>query len=301
MRGARIRTDRSFVSDAMTFHRNRGLLTAIGLTASLWAAMPARAHDSWFAPLPGNNRWLALGTGSHFPVHEVAIDPRYLSRSGCGGSAGESLMLKPLTLTKHALLLQAAPGATTCWAQLPAFDIELAPEIVDIYLAEAQPGIAVRDRWAELQRRGKPWIERYTKHARVVLDAGAIETPGSETRADAAAAGPALDLRLETRDPVDGGMPRAGAALVFRLLDQGRALAGQELELRSAAGSGGLWARTDDEGRVRVVVPTEGRWMLRGIELKPAADRQDAWSSRFVTLVFSVRAAPAETVRTASP
>lgn len=276
-------------------------LAALALAAALAATVPARAHDSWLAPLGGDGRWLALGTGSRFPAQEVAIDPRYLARSGCRGPAGELSELKPRTLAPHALLLQVASGAATCWAQLQAFEIELKADVIDLYFAEAQPEPAVRERWAALQARGKPWLERYTKHARVILDAGAIDAAVAGSRDAASHEGPTLDLRLESPDPVDGGLPRAGSRLTFRLLDGGRALTGQALELVGSTGTAGSWTRTDAEGRVQIVVPGAGRWLLRGIEIKPAEDRPDAWTSRFVTLAFSVRPPAPGAFRTASP
>ena len=122
----------------------------------------------------------------------------------------------------------------------------------------------------------------------MVLDAG--DGVDDADLAVDAGAGPDLDLRLLSRDAADGGLPRAGMPLEFRLLDHGRPLAGQALELRSELSPLGLWARTDADGRVRLVAPLPGRWLLRGVELRPADDGSGAWASRFVTLAFTVRA-----------
>lgn len=291
----RIRSRGARVSTAMVGQTIRRLLAAL-VAAAAWAlSAPADAHDSWFAPLGADNALLALGTGNRFPAQEVAIDSRYLVRKGCRSADGAPLALTPLALSARALLLRPAAGAASCWTQLQPFDIELTNELVQIYLDESRPDAEVLARWAAIKARGLPWVERYTKHARIVLDQDAGATGAESSGADDAA-GPALDLRLETSDAVDGGMPRAGAPLEFRLLDQGRPVAGQSLELRSAASPDGLWARTDADGRIRFTAPQPGRWLLRGIEIKPAPDRPDAWSSRFVTLAFTLRPA----LRTAS-
>ncbi len=265
--------------------------TAFGTAVCLFAGLPAAAHDSWFAPSATQSRLLALGTGNRFPKHEFAIDSRYLVHSRCRDADGQPIVLAPLVLTPHALLLRPGAAAVTCWVQLQPFDVELTPALVDVYLEEARPDASVRARWADLKSRGLPWIERYTKDAHVVLWGDGIDASTHQrARADDDPV-PGLDLRLETRDPVDGGPPRAGTPLEFRLLDHGRPLAGQALQLQSSVGQAGQWTTTDAQGRIRIVAPTPGRWLLRGIEIKPASDRADAWTSRFVTLAFQLRPA----------
>ena len=72
----------------------------------------------------------------------------------------------------------------------------------------------------------------------------------------------------------------------FRLLQDGRPLAGQALELIAENASFGIWRRSDAEGVVTVPALPAGRWVLRGTHLSLAADGR--WHSAFVTLAFEV-------------
>ena len=68
-------------------------------------------------------------------------------------------------MTASSLVLKAEAGARSCWVRLVPLPIELAPDKVAIYLREIQAGPELRADWADMQRRGLPWTERYTKHA----------------------------------------------------------------------------------------------------------------------------------------
>ena len=109
----------------------------------------------------------------------------------------------------------------------------------------------MRQAWAEQQRRGRRWTERYTKHARIELPDAAGRLPA------ASPSGMALDLLLL-------GAPRAlraGDTVDFQLLRDGQPLAGQALELHGEHGALGFWRRSDAEGRVRFTLPLAGRWV----------------------------------------
>lgn len=258
---------------------------------------PARAHDTWFelrpAPSPAEER-LALGTGNRFPVMEYPLGIEQLRHSGCRGDAGAPVPLTHDADEPRALRLRVARAATgggalTCWAQTQAFEVELTPSLVALYLKEIQAPPAVRQAWAAQQARGQRWTERYTKHAR-------IELPDAAGRLAAdAATGMKLDLLL-----LGGPRPlRAGDTAEFQLLRDGQPLAGQALELHGEHGAIGFWRRTDADGRVRFTLPLPGRWVLRGTELRLAESGDMLWDSRFVTLAFAVGAAPFRTAAAA--
>ena len=250
----------------------RNTAFAFALVALL-AAGPARAHDTWFQPL-GDGGVLALGTGTRFPVQDFAIGAEQLVQHGCRDARGRAVPLVPLRTVRSALWLQPAPAAADCWAQLQPFEIELTPAIVAVYLDEIHASAAVRAAWADQQARGLPWRERFTKHARIVRSAsGAAALPSAL----------GLDLLMAGEGPA-----QPGDTLRFQLLRDGRPLGGQALELVDADGRCGGWRHTDADGRVVFTVPAPGRWLLRGTELRPVADRPGEWDSRFVTLAFEV-------------
>jgi len=284
---------------------------------------PGWAHDTWFQPLPGPGvTTLALGTGNRFPTQESAIGAEYLVRQGCR-VAGAAQPMTALKTSDTALLLATPPGATTCWAQSTPFEIQLAAEMVRVYLDEVRAPSAVRQRWASMQARGLPWLETYSKHARIDLRNEAVNARAAPPSAPSAASRGELgshaagEMGRHTASNItgNGGMAidatllpgptptRAGQALVFQITRAGQALVGFAVELRTELSPVGIWRQTDAKGQVRANLPLAGRWLLRGTELQATATppgEPERWTSHFVTLAFSL--APAEAaVKTATP
>jgi hypothetical protein len=261
----------------------RLLLCALALVAG-----PAPAHDTWFTPQPPTARgqWvLALGTGTSYPAYEVPVAARQVDHSGCLGPAVREIPLREAAdgAAVPALLLRTGRpvspvAAASCWAQLVPIDIAIDDPIVDVYLDEIQALPAVRERWAALKARGVRWQETYRKHARIEFD--------GEGASAATEALPALglDARIESPRPL-----RAGAAVRLQVLRDGRPLAGLPVQLRSELSPLGIWRTTDAEGRLETVLPLAGRWILRGTDVRAAADGSDRWDSRFLTLAFEVQ------------
>ncbi len=269
------------------------LLRAGAALALAVAAGGVAAHDTWFRALPSarpGEAMLLLGTGNRFPVQDFAIGAEHLRLNGCRSRGGGSLTLAPLRLTSHALLMRAergaaagpGSGALSCWAQLAPFDVEIADDVVKVYLDEIAAPASVREAWAAMQSRGVRWSERFTKHARIELgDAAASPT--------LPIAGIGMDVLLRSAN----GMQRVGDELEFQVLRDGRPLAGFAVEMLGERNEGAAWLTTDGEGRVHWKPPAAGAWVLRGTDLRPSQTSSDAWESRFVTLAFQVAAAPA--------
>ena len=242
----------------------------------------ASAHDTWFETLPAaapGQLAFSLATGNRFPRQEFPVGMEQLTASGCRDAAGTVLPMRLLQDKPNALWVRAAVrtgNAASCWAQLQAFEVEIEPRIVEIYLKEIQASAAVRETWADMQRRGVRWRERFTKHARVEsLRAGAAVATQPVPMA--------MDVLLRSDGPV--GVDRA---LDFQVLRDGQPLAGLPVEFQSAASGLGIWRRTDAQGRVTFSPPLPGRWLLRGTELYLSPTQADWWESRFVTLAFDV-------------
>jgi Domain of unknown function (DUF4198) len=246
------------------------------------AALPASAHDTWFAPQPAaaGPVALALGTGNQFPLLESGIAAKYLVRSGCR-SGDAAVALQPAGDAPNALLLHALAEpeqALTCWAQSTPFEVALTPDKIALYFKDIRASAAVRDAWSKLNARGVNWHERYTKHARIELNPSA---------AAAATVDMAMDAVLESPPHT----PRVGELLQFRVLRDGQPLPDFAVELRGDRSGFGVWRKTDTEGRVRITAPLAGRWVLRGTDLRVSNDDPDRWDSRFVTLAFDIAAA----------
>ena len=250
------------------------LLALLGLAA----AVPALAHDSWLQPVPrrGAEGLLLLGTGNRFPVYDVGVDAHYLINPGCTGADGRPQALDALRNLPDSLLLRTGAAAASCWLQLTPFDVTVPPDKVPVYMDEVRPPPALLAAWAAIQARGKPWQERYTKHARIAL-------PGPAGDIGPAAAQPApLGMDMLLAEAADG--------LRLQVLRDGQPLPALAVELINADQPlPGTWLHTDAAGRITWPRPPAGRWLLRAVDLRLAADVPDTWDSRFVTLSFSLR------------
>jgi hypothetical protein len=280
-----------------------GIRAALVALAAAGAAASAGAHDTWLeerARSPAGIE-LALTTGALFPRGETPVAADALLDRGCVDAAGAPLPLRAGRLTDDALRLQApaagrrsAPLARSCRVQTMAFDVEVAAPLVPVYLREIGAPAQLHAAWQEQQRQGLPWIERYTKHARISFAAAAGARAGADaTVAPLASAGPPMALEIEIDDVAD---LRAGQTLAYRVLRDGQPLAGQAVELRGDVSRVGLWRRTDAEGRASITVPLPGRWALRATDLRPVPELPGHWVSRFVTHTFTVASAVVPTV-----
>jgi len=250
------------------------------------AAGAALAHDTWFETKVENRPGLvvvALGTGNRFPVQEYPIGAEHLRQHGClQGGSRVPLIARGNSSTALLLLTRMqGPQPMSCWAQLVPFDIELPPDKIEVYLKEINASPSVREAWAAMQARGLPWIERFTKHARIEF-AGDVQSDAPAPRAQPAGMG--MDVIL------DSGLQRlhVGDPLVFQVLRDSVPLAGFAVELRCDRHPDGQWQTTDANGRVRFQAPGPGHWVLRGTDLRLSTMRPDTWESRFITLAIEV-------------
>ncbi|MBI2770055.1 MAG: DUF4198 domain-containing protein [Burkholderiales bacterium] len=267
------------------------LTAALSAVPLALAAMGAQAHDSWLSPsrnaAPPGVAAVEATTGTRYPVPDVNPTFGALIRPNCNDGRGRVLALKPFNdqprwLELRATALSRTEPALSCWSEIKAFDIELQPAIVQIYLDEIRASAAQRAAWADLQARGKPWLESYRKLMRIELAAAASATP-AQRAATRKPVGMDLELVVLGDAAVAVGQP-----LEFQLLRDGKPLPNFPLELISERSKIGIWRDTDSEGKVRHTLPFPGNWLLRGTDLRLSAQKPDFWESRFVTLAVEV-------------
>ncbi len=267
---------------------------ALGLIVGCLAAAGggAMAHDTWFqVQATASPAALWLGTGNRFPVLESRVEVEHLKLHGCarqsdlatrGSAAGRPLA--PVNgaagRQSNALVLRL-PGTTpavptSCWASLVPFDVEIDPPKVEEYLKEIAAGPSLRDAWAAERAAGRPWRERFVKHARVEMG-GVSAVP--------------LGLPLEAV-LLGSATPKVHEETRFQLLYGGRPLADQPVEWVNELSKIGLWRRTDVQGQIVLAMPLAGNWLLRSTLLRPPVQAGDRWQSDFVTLAFAVDAGP---------
>lgn len=254
-------------------------LTALGL---LTAAAPAAAHDTWFEWLPRTERGeavLGLGTGHQFPAYEVRVPLRVVSNAVCGDNAGRTVALRWMDDEGKRLLLRSTrplptDAALSCVARLEPTNIKIDNDTVDLYFAEARPPDAVRAHWQQLREKGVRWQETYTKLARIMMGGNLASGDTSH----------GLDVRVENTSPV----LRVGDTLQLQVLREGQPLPGQMMELRSDLSPLGIWRQSDAQGRISFPLPLAARWLLRGINIRPAPADPQRWESDFLTVVLEV-------------
>jgi hypothetical protein len=205
------------------------------------------------------------------------VDTKYFARSGCRAGDGAAQALDKLRYTDKATVLRTtlvANAAFTCFVQLEPFEFELPADKIEIYFKEIRPSAAVLGAWADLKARGLPFIEKYTKSARI--DVGAVTAP--------ALTGTAMDVLRQA----PSGSIAVGGEATFQVLREGRPLTDFPVELINERSPIGLWHRTDAQGRITARLPLPGRWLLRGTDLRLSKSDPTRWESQFITYAFEV-------------
>lgn len=249
---------------------------AVALSSMVLAVGNASAHDTWFAL--DSEGTLSLSTGNRFPVPDQGVDTKYFARSGCRTGGGAVQALDKLRYTDKATLLRtkfAGSAAFTCFVQLEPFEFELPADKIEVYFNEIRPSAAVLAAWADLKARGLPFLEKYTKSARI--DVGAVAAP--------APTGTPMDVLRQA----PAGALAVGGEATFQVLREGRPLADFPVELINERSPVGLWSRTDAQGRITMRLPLPGRWLLRGTDLRLSSSDPKRWESQFITYAFDVK------------
>jgi hypothetical protein len=240
-------------------------------------SLSARAHDTWFERVDaaaGQPLQLALGTGARFPRYEEPVQPKVVEHLACADARGKPHQPEPARVGRRHTVL-SVPGldaaAFSCVARLQTFELELTPALLDVYFEEIRAADTLRAIAAKRRAQGRSFQERYLKVARIE---GVWAPPRSEMQ-------PLDVLRV-----APGGELQAGAEVVFEVLRDGKPLPDLPMQLLNDAMPAGLWTRTDAAGRVKLRLPLPGRWLLRGVDLRPPPGEGERWESRFIAYTF---------------
>jgi hypothetical protein len=257
------------------------------MSCSKWMALvalllctAAQAHDTWFELQPGDGKAeLLIGSGNRFPIYEGGVGGNTFDKSGCRDGDGKAAALVFRRHVRNATLLRAEAengAGLTCWAQLQPFDVELTPQLVEVYFREIRPSAAVVAAWQALRAQGVVFRERYVKSAR--FDGADVTAPKP--------VGTTLDVvRL-----APAATPKVNDTVTFQLLRDGQPFADFPVELVNQASPLGVWTRTDKDGRATVRLTLPGRWLLRGTELHISPVDPTRWESKFIAYSFDVAA-----------
>ena len=242
-------------------------------------------HDTWLQPSRFQTATAQavsfdLTSGGKYPVpdHAIALERIQVASFRL---AGNQAPLSQVGRGANALQLSQSfdrEGVATAWVTLHPRPIELTNRTVAQYLDEIHARMEVRATWSRLKRH-QAWKETYTKHAKTCLSVG-------DARADLSWSEP-VGQRLEIVPITNPFTARVGQNTSFRLLYQGKPIAGASLGLRHDGRKQAKFQTTDAAGEATFPIEKAGRAMVFSVNLDYRED-QGMWVSDFSTLTIDV-------------
>jgi hypothetical protein len=259
------------------------------LIVTLSVTVPVAAHDFWIEPTSfvseaGRFIGIRARVGDGFLGDPVPRDPSLLEQMVVEDASGRRPVVGREGGDPAGLLRVVAPGLHVVGYFGKPSRVELAAEKFNTYLQEeGLDGVsAARARMNQSESEAR---ELFTRCAKTLVLVGA-PSPDQRDRA----LGCALELVAEqnpyTLEP--------GETLPVRLMYQGRPIEGALVVARSRQrASEKISARSDREGRVRLVLPAGGKWLIKAVHMVPAPSTANAdWASYWASLTFELPARP---------
>lgn len=253
-------------------------------------AWPAAAHDTWLQPrrvsvLPGTIAQIDLTSGDKFAAFDTGIkaDRIDVARARLNGKTIDIAQRAPEKKSLELRVALSDPGVATLWLSLTPKSLELNQKQVRHYLDEIDaPSLLAQAWYAGKGPKGlKPWREIYTKHAKTFVRVG---RPKSD-RSWSEPVGMALEIVPE-KDPT---ALHAGDEFPVRVLKNGAPLPDFSLGIVREGKTNRAFKKTDAAGRAVFKLGRDGKWLLRGTELRSSNKPATDWESDFTTLSFEVR------------
>lgn len=264
-----------------------------GLSAALFSATFAGAHDLWLVPeqftvSPRAKVAVALNTGDTFPVSESAVKPERIERASLVTSDGSTPVPASRTAGTSTVVDVIAPragGGMIVEVVLKPVTTKQPRDGFDEFIKHE--GL---DRVAELLAREPSRREAesrvYAKYAKTLLRVG-------KRRKGATLYSKPLGHRLEIVPEADPFSLKAGGEFPVRLLFDGKPLALARLVVGSAAAETAKQStmpgvRTDVGGRaVPRLEGSPGPHYVHAVHMIPAEGRTDVqWETFWATLTF---------------
>ena len=262
-------------------------LVASGL-AFVQFAISALAHDTWLIPDrfrtgAGTTVTLDLTSGMSFPTLDVGPKRERIQAVVCR-LAGRTFDLKDFEAGPNSLRIKAAlpdSGVAALWVKSPPKEIELKADEVQHYLDEIDAPATVRQQWAEAKE-PKRWRESYSKHSKPFVRVG-------DPKADTSWREP-VGMFLEIVPEKDPTLLKAGDDFPVRVLKDGKPFPNFSLGIVAGGNTKGSIKKTDATGKVSFRLDKEGRWLLRGTDVRKSEKKDVDWESDFTTLTIEVQA-----------
>jgi uncharacterized GH25 family protein len=244
-------------------------------------ALPLAAHDLFLMPSefrvsPGQRITVAVHTGDGFPAGEEAPTIARLRDASLYARVGAYNLTNARLDGKVVLYDGTAKGEGTQIMAIRTIPnrIELPPDQFDAYLKEE--GLNwVADRRAQLGDGSKPGRERYTKHAKSIVES--LRTSDVQLRA----VGHLLEFVPMARP--EGTFP-------VQLQLRGKPAVGVRVELTHETGEKTIVGRTNGEGLLDVIAEKPGRYRLHCVVMEQRQEADVDWESFWASLTFQVDA-----------
>lgn len=280
-------------------HARAGLQRRHRSALALWvalaaAATPVAAHDFWiepttFFPTVGTIVGIRARVGDGFLGDPVPRDSALLEALVVETASDRQPLVGRDGSDPAGLMRIAAPGLHVVGYLGKPSRLELAADKFNAYLAEEGLDAVAATR-ARLNQTNQGARELFTRCAKTLVLSGGAE-PSQRDRT----LGCALELVAE-RNPY---ALEPGRGLPVRLTYQGRPVRGAlVVAINRTRAAEKVTARSDEHGRVQLLLPRDGQWLIKAVHMVPAPAGADAdWSSYWATLTFDLR--PRATAATA--
>jgi uncharacterized GH25 family protein len=264
-------------------NRIKIVVTTLACTAFVAVTL---GHDTWFIAdqmktSPGAMVTLDLTSGMAFPTLESAPKKERVGNALCR-LAGRTFEISKVVQGQKSLQFKTelpSEGVATLWIKLPSREIELKPEQVVEYLDEVSAPEALRKQWNEMKT-PKRWRESYTKHPKTFVRVGDPKSDASWKES--------TGMFLEIVPEKDPTALRVGDDFPARILKDGKPFANFALNAVHAGETKGETRTTDNGGRVTFQMSKEGRWLLRGTDIRKSNRPDTDFESDFATLTVEV-------------
>ena len=271
----------------------QALVRCIGIIiVTVSVTVPLTAHDFWIEPtsyVPEAAKIIGIRArvGDLFLGDPVPRDPSLLEQMVVEDASGRRPIYGRDGGDPAGLLRLVVPGLHVIGYFGKPSRVELAADKFNTYLREEGLDDVAATR-ARLNQSDSGARELFTRCAKTLVLLGA-PSPDQQDRA----LGCALELVAE-RNPY---AMEPGQALSVRLTYEGRPIKGALVVARSRQrASETISARSDVAGRVRLVLPAGGTWLIKAVHMVPAPATANAdWASYWASLTFELPVRPITT------
>ena len=249
------------------------------------------AHEYWllpdrFAAAPGEPVAIAHRVGTGWPGETLPRAPTRIVRFGLVDARGERPIEGDAGADPAGSIALRRPGVALAVYRSRTSSVRLEPALFESYLREEglDRVIAIRAARGESEA---PALEIFSRNAKAMLVA-----TGSTPAGDGARWRRPVGLTLEFVAETDPRRHVAGAAFAVRLLHRGQPLEGALVKALPRSGKERLLtARTDRQGRARLVLPEAGVWLINAVHMIDAPAGSGAtWESLWSSLTFETGA-----------